>query len=56
MCWAQEHHWALDRLRVSPEDEALLHAMLHHMATNGPLDDASLPQRAAGGGVLSRHH
>ena len=54
MWWAEGHRWALDSPRVNPEDEELLHATLHHLATNGLPDDASSPK--LGGGRRVRHH
>ena len=48
MWWAESHCWALDRPKVSPDDEALLHDTLHHLATHGPPDEASSPQLGDG--------
>ena len=48
MWWADRHRWALDKPKVSPDDEALLHDTLHHLATHGPLDEASSPQLGDG--------
>ena len=49
--WAEAHRWALDRPKVSPDDEALLHNTLHHPATHGPPDQASSPKLGDGGAV-----
>ena len=43
MWWVESHRWAFDRLTVSPDDQALLHDTLHHLATHGPPDKASSP-------------
>ena len=51
MWWAESHPWALDRPKVSLEDEALLHDRLHHLATHGPPDEASSPQPGDGDAV-----
>ena len=51
MWWAEAHRWALDRPAVSPDDEALLHDTLHHLATHGPPDEASSPQLGDGDAV-----
>ena len=51
MWWADSHRWALDRPKVSPDDAALLHDTLHHLATHGPLDEASSPQLGDGDAV-----
>ena len=51
MWWAEAHRWALDRPTVSPDDEALLHNTLHHLATHGPPDEASSPQLGDGDAV-----
>ena len=51
MWWAEWHRWALDRPTVSPDDEALLHGTLDHLATHGPPDEASSPQLGDGDAV-----
>ena len=51
MWWADSHRWALDRPKVSPDDEALLHDTLHHLVTHGPPDEASSPQLGDGDAV-----
>ena len=43
MWWAEAHRWALDRPAVSPDDEALLHDTLHHLATHDLPDEAPVP-------------
>ena len=48
MWWVESHCWALDGPKVSPEDKALLHDKLHHLATHGPPDEASSPQLGDG--------
>ena len=48
MWWAELHRWALDKPKVSPDDEMLLHDTLHHLATHGPPDQASSPQLGDG--------
>ena len=51
MWWAEAHRWALYRPTVSPDDEALLHDTLHHLATHGPPDKASSLQPEDGDAV-----
>ena len=51
MWLAESHRWALDRPTVSPDDEALLHDTLHHLATHGLPDEASSPQLRDGDAV-----
>ena len=51
MWWAESHRWALDWPKVSTDDEALLHDMLHHLAMHGPPDKASSPQLGDGDAV-----
>ena len=51
MWWAEAHRWALDRPTVNPDDEALLHDTLHHLAMHGPPDEASSPQLGVGDAV-----
>ena len=51
MWWAEAQRWTLDRPAVSPDDEALLHDTLHHLATHGPPDEASSTQLGDGDAV-----
>ena len=47
MWWAESHRVAHSPT-VSPDEEALLHDTLHHVATHGPPDKASSPQLGDG--------